>query len=307
MISKTAERAENFKKDLFYYNSARDAFRNILNECNKQEKVTLLLPGYIGISPNEGSGIFDPVIDSGIKYIFYKIDKDLSINIESLESIISSVNNKILVLLVHYFGYVDSNINRIIEICREKDAIIIEDSAHALYTDFIDHACGMYGDYVLYSLHKMLPFRSGGMLKINKKTEIKILGNRCTDNNPFEYNLYDIAVKRKANACLWNDLVMGHENAIGILRSYDNTVTPQTFPIIINNYDRNQLYFKLNEAGYGAVSLYHTMIDQIKNSDNEDAVWLSQHIINMPVHQDTDSEDIKKMAKLLISIVEEAL
>lgn len=308
MIAKTAERIENFQKSLFFYNSARDAFRNILSEYNNKEKVTLLLPGYIGISPNEGSGIFDPVIDSGIDYSFYKIDKDFSINMESFKTIISATQNNVMVLLVHYFGYVDKNIKDIIEICRKRDAVIIEDAAHALYTDYVDNACGMYGDYVLYSLHKMLPFKSGGMLKVNRrKKEINITGKKCVENNPFEYDLFDIAIKRKANASLWNDLLKGHEKSINILRPYESTITPQTFPIIIKDYDRNQLYFKLNEAGYGAVSLYHTMIDQIKNDDNANAVWLSQHIINMPVHQDAEAEEIKSMARLLISIIEKEM
>jgi dTDP-4-amino-4,6-dideoxygalactose transaminase len=165
----------------------------------------------------------------------------------------------------------------------------------------------MYGDYVLYSLHKMLPFKSGGMLKVNCSVDIRILGNKNTDENPFAYDLYGIAIRRKANAKLWNGLLKDHGNSIDVLRPYNDEETPQTFPIIIKKYDRNLLYFKLNDAGYGAVSLYHTMIDQIKNGDNENAVWLSNHIINMPVHQDTEADEIEKMAKLLISIVEEDL
>ena len=53
-----------------------------------------------------------------------------------------------------------------LKICKKNEAIIIEDAAHALYSDFVDHNCGHFGDYVLYSLHKMLPMRSGGMLKV---------------------------------------------------------------------------------------------------------------------------------------------
>lgn len=307
MISKTAELVNNYKKDIYYYNSARDAFLNILNEYNKKMKVTLLLPGYIGVSPNEGSGIFDPVLSSEIKYQFYEMNNDLTINVDEFNKLIASTDNKVIVLFVHYFGYVDKNIELLVGKCREREAIIIEDAAHALYTDYIDHACGQYGDYVLYSLHKMLPFKTGGMLKVNCNQKINITGKEHSLISPFGYDLYQIAQQRKSNARLWNELLLEHDRSIEILRPYSDKETPQTFPIVVKNYDRNQLYFKLNEAGYGAVSLYHTMIDEIKQSKNESAVWLSQHIINMPVHQDVEENEIKKMAKLLISIVESEL
>lgn len=303
MITKTAEVTENCKNNIYYYESARAAFENILSEYKKLGNVTLLLPGYIGVSPNEGSGIFDPVVSSDIDYKFYKMNKNLTINIQDFDNLVSSTTNKVLVLFVHYFGYIDDNINILVDICRRNDAIIIEDAAHALYSDFIDHSCGQIGDYVLYSLHKMLPFKNGGMLKVNYPTQINIIGKSEFLSNPFNYNLYEISKIRKRNAKLWYKLLLGNDEIIDILRPYSENVTPQTFPIVVKNFDRNQLYFQLNDAGYGAVSLYHTMIEEIKQGNNEDAVWLSKHIINMPVHQDVEQEEIREMAKLLLSIL----
>ena len=72
---------------------------------------------------------------------------------------------------------------------------------------------------------------------------------------------------------------------------------PQTLPVIVKNYDRTTLYNKMNEAGFGMVSLYHTMIDNLKDSPFEAPTVLAKKIINFPVHQDISKSDIDQMVK----------
>lgn len=304
-IEKTAKLKKNAYKKLYYFDSARDAFKELLKFYKNKEEYSLLLPGYIGISPNEGSGIYDPVVDTDISHRFYKIDENLQIDINDFEKKIQSGLERKIVLLVHYFGYPDYEITSVIKLCKKYDAIVIEDAAHALYTDFIDHKCGIYGDFVLYSLHKMLPLSQGGLLKVNNnESGFEWDDSKITRYPLFDYDLYQIAVKRKRNAKIWNELLL-EEDGVEIMRSYSDDTTPQTFPIKVKNYDRNQLYFKLNELGFGAVSLYHTMINQIKEENLEEAIYLSQHIINLPVHQDTNEQQIKEMCEALLRIIKE--
>ena len=221
-----------------------------------------------------------------------------------LKDELNNTKGKKLVLLVHYFGYPDANIDSIVKICRANSAIIIEDAAHALYTDYVDHKCGNYGDYIFYSLHKMLPFENGGALKINNSDLLDGFKLESEKSYPmFNYDLYEISKIRKHNAKIWYDLLKNHTKYLHILRPYSNDVTPQTFPIIIKRYDRNKLYFKLNEAGFGAVSLYHTMIEPIQKEEYANSIWISQHIINLPVHQDVKENQIFKMAKILLEIL----
>ncbi len=78
-------------------------------------------------------------------------------------------------------------------------------------------------------------------------------------------------------------------------------------PVVVSQYDRDALYLKLNEAGFGAVSLYHTMIDPIQKGDYKEAVWLSKHIINMPVHQDVTESQIQEMADMLFHLIGKTL
>lgn len=99
-------------------------------------------------------------------------------------------------------------------------------------------------------------------------------------------------------------MLKGHTDILSVLRPFYNHVTPQTFPIVIKKYDRDKLYFELNKAGFGAVSLYHTMIKPIQKEEYKDSVWLSKHIINMPVHQDVSENQIVEMANKLFELLE---
>lgn len=303
IIEKTAKDINSYRTPLYFFDCARAALKQILIQYKQKEEYTLFIPGYIGVSPNEGSGIFDPICEANVPYKFYPIDTKLQVDYIKFEKQLKGTQNKKIVLIVHYFGYPDSNYEKIIKICRDNSAIIIEDAAHALYSDFIDHVCGTCGDYVIYSLHKMLPFSKGGMLKVNNVNENLCFKTCSYDKYPvFNYDLKKIALRRKNNGRIWNGLLQNHES-IEILKPFQENITPQTFPIVIKKYDRDKLYFELNKAGYGAVSLYHTMIEPIKTENLKDAIWLSEHIINMPVHQDIGDEEIKQMSEKLLEII----
>lgn len=303
IIEMTALDKSNYYKPLFYYNSARNAFKDILLKHLEIEEITILLPGYIGLSAKEGSGIFDPVVETGARYKFYELDRNLCIKVDSLRKLLDSVTGRAVVLLVHYFGYPDPNISTITTICRQYNSIVIEDEAHALYSDFIDHSCGQYGDYAIYSIHKMLPYQYGGALKVLINHDIQFSPEYSEDPfHIFNYDFYGISMRRKRNAKLWTDLLSG-DSSFQILRPYSGNVTPQTFPVIIKNFDRNSLYFRLNDAGFGDVSLYHTMINPIIDGNFDDSKWVSKHITNLPVHQDVSEAKIEMMYQEIKKIV----
>ena len=271
IIEKSATDKRNSYKPIYFLESARKGERIILDELVENGGYQLLLPAYIGFSAKEGSGIYDPVLASGIEYAFYGMNKDISIDIEDL-------NSKLELYC-----------------------------AHALYTDLIDHKCGEYGDFVLYSIHKMLPYEKGGVLKVNN--EHYEYSDRCSAylkpeySNIINYDLYAISQIRKRNARLWEKLLSESDcSRIEILRQGCNNVTPQTFPVLIHDYDRTKLYFELNESWFGAVSLYHTMIEPIAK-EFKTSEWISQNIMNLPVHQDVTEENIRKMHKRMIELL----
>lgn len=304
-IEKTAKDVNNYKQDIIFYESAREGFSEVLKKVKEQiGEYTLFLPGYIGYSQNEGSGIYDPVIKNKINHVFYKMNPKLEVDINDFENKLNKASEKIMILVVHYFGYVDPNIEKIIQIAKSKNAIIIEDCAHALYTDYIDNNCGKYSDFSIYSLHKMLPYTSGGMVKINNhRIQLK---KKEKYYNLLEYDLNGISNKRKENAkIIENELI--NVKGIEILRlneKYKNQ-TPQTYPILILNKDKNIIYQILNKRGYGVVSLYHTMIKPLQSSEFENMNFIAHKILNLPVHQDANKEQILEMCKEIKEILGE--
>lgn len=165
MITKKPERKDNYNCEIYGYENARTAFEDILINL-KSLDYTILMPGFIGYSPNEGSGVFDPILKTQTKYEFYKMTEELYVDITDLERHLVENNDKKAILLIHYFGYVDPQYEDIVILCKKYNIKIIEDSAHAFYTEYCKGSIGKQADYIIYSIHKLFPFENGGMLKV---------------------------------------------------------------------------------------------------------------------------------------------
>ena len=87
MISKIACNSNNFRRKMLMCPSAREAFSYYLKSLQFTNSEFVLLPAYIGWSAHEGSGVFDPVEESGLQYLFYELDENLNINIKKLEKL----------------------------------------------------------------------------------------------------------------------------------------------------------------------------------------------------------------------------
>jgi dTDP-4-amino-4,6-dideoxygalactose transaminase len=62
----------------------------------------------------------------------------------------------------------------------------------------------------------------------------------------------------------------------------------------------------MNAAGFGVVSLYHTMIEQIAPERYPHSHAISHCILNLPVHQDASPDDMKAMIRTLALLLEES-
>ncbi|MFA5276258.1 MAG: hypothetical protein WC417_05150, partial [Candidatus Omnitrophota bacterium] len=90
---------------------------------------------------------------------------------------------------------------------------------------------------------------------------------------------------------------------VSILKKRIGRFVPQSFPVLLPDREtRDQLYFRLNKEGYGAVSLYHTLIEEIDRSFIEEH-RLSDRILNLPIHQDVTRDNLKSMADRMFRII----
>lgn len=301
IIEKIASK-NNYRRNILFFDRARDGFKRWLEEIREDEKDIVLLPAYIGWSPREGSGVFDPVRESEMRYAFYRMDDRLHVDLADLKQKLEQGNIKVFVL-IHYFGHVDPNYGKIIDLAHSYGCLILEDEAHALLTDVIDGKAGRKGDAAIYSLHKMLPVKKGGALVLNGESLYRQA--QMDAEVLFSYDLYSIAARRKANMYHLKKLLIDCEGVHPLWKNTEGTETLQTFPVIVEKADRNILYERMNNAGFGVVSLYHTLIEDISRDEFPESYNLSGKILNLPVHQDISEQQLERLVECLKKTIKE--
>jgi hypothetical protein len=196
------------------------------------ENEKILVPAYIGWSAREGSGVFDPIRKRGIQPVFYHMDRNLEIDKDDCIEKIKNSGAKVL-LIIHYFGFVDSCVKEIVGVAKEKGIVVIEDAAHGLYSDKIGGVCGRDGDYTLYSLHKMLPLSDGGVLVSNGKPLPEVKETVSYDIDGYDFKAISdtrIQIKDSCGSTQGRGI-----KGVKLLHSVlDDGIVPQTLPVVIN-------------------------------------------------------------------------
>jgi len=298
-ISKKAEDKSSFRRIFKYFPNARTGIRFVIEQFDIA-KQGILLPSYIGWSPKEGSGVFDPIKELRCKYDFYMIKNGLQIDMDDFCYKLRILKPK-AVLVIHYFGFVDKNISKISSLCRANRVLLIEDQAHSMLSDLIGGISGMYGDISIYSLHKILPLKKGGVVVM------KPIYDNARESSYFRFFQYNLSAISKRRVENWNYIlnILKNSNNHNISPLFNNLrpgTVPQSFPVLINKGDRDNIYFELNAEGYGVTSLYHTLIEEIDKREFPEAYEVSKRILNLPVHQNANIKCIRNMMKRLQSL-----
>jgi dTDP-4-amino-4,6-dideoxygalactose transaminase len=300
-IPKTAQMQARFRRSAFGFRSARDGFHALLLAYGVTVGDGVLLPSFIGWSAREGSGVYDPVTSIGADAVFYRMDENLLIDAEDVQRKIRERRPRVFVL-IHYFGYPDPNAAVLAAYARKHGVLVLEDEAHAMLFDVVGGVCGRAGDAVAFSLHKILPFCNGGVLLLNQSIcdDVRVqmeASRQLSDLLPFwEYDLHSIASVRRRNAeQLITALAVLADRVKPLFPSLPPGIVPQTLPVIVQRKNRDQLYFEMNAAGFGVVSLYHTLIDRVNAQEFPESHALASRIMNLPVHQDAEPEQLTAM------------
>jgi dTDP-4-amino-4,6-dideoxygalactose transaminase len=308
LVEKKPKIKERYFRYMEFFENARSAFKAILLRLGLPDNYKILIPSYIGWSPNEGSGVFDPISELGASYSLYRINSELHVDIDDLKSKLNTLKPAIL-LLIHYFGWPDPKIKDIVKIANQNGCLIIEDEAHALFSDLMGNSCGRYGLASIFSLHKMLPLESGGLMAVNINCSFadKLITrnqDKSVLNSLFQYDLAAISEKRIENYYYLRYQLSQYKDFINILRpELPKGVIPQSFPVLLKRGQRDVIYMKMNEAGYGLVSLYHTLIKEIDSELFCESYFVSKKIINIPLHQDIEINQLERMVCHLIHLI----
>lgn len=297
-IAKSAVSISNAYKPVLFYNSAREGMRDLLANVPGAGG-GVLLPGFIGWSPREGSGVFDPVREADIPYGFYALNDDLSVNIDDLRHRLNAGTFDVLVV-IHYFGRTEPHLERIRQLADEWGVLLVEDLAHGFFTACRGGKAGRYGDANLFSLHKQFPLVDGGLVSYANPSLVSDQVGTRPDlaSSVLSYDWHAISESRRqtfaALTSMLSDLSGLDRDFRLIWPALDDHDVPQSLPVYVVGEERNGIYERMNAEGYGMVSLYHTLIPQLAGSFPA-LVDLSRHIINFPVHQDVDPAQLAAM------------
>lgn len=307
MIEKDSSDHTRFRRNQIYTKSARTGFLHLLEWLGIERPEVILLPSYIGISVREGSGVLDPVCESGIDYDFYRVNEDLSAEIGDLELKIQSKNVK-AIFVIHYFGIVQSDMKYIRNLCNDNSIILIEDCAHCMPCSYERNDIGLTGNFSLFSIHKVLPVKDGGILRINSSAILPpICGKNKITNESLE--LYstacfeDICAIRIRNYQKLSKYLSSIKGIARLCPEIDRETVPFNFPILIKEKARFDIYNLLRERGVEAIALYYKLVPEIGIEDYPVSHEISTRILNLPIHQEIGDPELITIAETLEDVV----
>jgi hypothetical protein len=151
-----------YMDELLFTKNGRGALGIAGQVLKDPEHNVILIPAY------HCPALVEPFLSLGYKIGFYPVKNDLSVDLETLESMLDN-EGATHIVVIRYFGF-NQNVNAAIDLIASKNVHIIEDCAHALFS-FVDsaRATDRKVSASICSINKILPSLSGGALKLHKK------------------------------------------------------------------------------------------------------------------------------------------
>ena len=207
----------------------------------------------IFLQSNTMYGVRTMSITSGLELCGY-VECDLEYLMPSYNQVVDFVSrldkpSECVFLLTHIGGWVNPDIEKISEFCRDQGISLIEDCAHSLGSTLGGKHTGLFGDAGVYSLYatKAVPAGEGGLIVTNSK-EIYESINQFSIYDRFDQVL-DVGINNRMSEI--NALL-----AFSVLNSIDD--------IIENKYEIAKRYMEACES-YGWNYLHPTAVGQRSN------------------------------------------
>lgn len=305
-------------------NSGTAAIQAALYALNIKRGDEVLIPSFTFVATANA------VVSTGAKPVFVDILKEnYTIDPDDIEKKITQKTRAMIP--VHLYGNV-AFVDRISEIAKKYNLMIIEDSAQSLGSTFKGKHTGTFFDLGCYSMYptKVMTAGEGGFIVTNnKKLRDKLLMIRNHgmfygyDTKIFGLNLRlpeisaaiaSIQIKklpkflelRKKNASLLSQLISNLNITIPITRKYEKV---NWYLYTISTKKRDNILKKLNQKGIGATAYYRIPVH--KTPYYKQKIWLpitkwaASKVLSLPIHPKVTSKNIKFIAKSLHKILNE--
>ena len=142
-------------RHLIHVSSGRSAIALALEETGVATGDEVLVPAF------HCESMVSPVTWRGAAPVFYRVRSNTEIDLEDLASKINSRTK--VIIAAHYFGFIQ-NLQPVVDLCREKNLMLVEDCAHAFFGSRNGKSVGSWGDFAIASSMKFFPVYDGGIL-----------------------------------------------------------------------------------------------------------------------------------------------
>lgn len=161
-----------YGKDATLFELGRSAIWQAIRLLRLEKTDKILVPSYhCGVD-------IDAIVKAGVLIEYFKVDKNLVADIHDIQKRIQ--NDVKAIFIIHYFGF-PQPVDYLRNLCNEKNIILIEDCAHALFSKYCNTSLGMFGDLSVFSQRKTLPIFDGGALLINNPRLFRTISTRQTN------------------------------------------------------------------------------------------------------------------------------
>jgi hypothetical protein len=138
--------------------TGRSALFHLTGRLPDSSARVVFLPSYVA------EGVIQPFVKAGFEIRLYKLQPDLSPNVEDVAELLKEAKGTVLFVLVHYFGFPARSPSLCAAFAKFRP-IIVEDFAHALFSKLPDGTpLSEDAELSLFSLNKFLPVIDGALL-----------------------------------------------------------------------------------------------------------------------------------------------
>src|SRR5215475_7022015 len=150
--------------DARYFYRARNAIYYLfLALTERRRRVTVLMPDY-----NSGNEV-RAIRSAGASIVYCPVGRDMRMNPDEVERL-CDIHHPDVLYVIHYAGW-PQPISTLVDLCRRREMLVIEDCALALLSETVGRPLGSFGDWSIFCLYKTLPLPNGAILVQNTDRE----------------------------------------------------------------------------------------------------------------------------------------
>jgi len=128
-------------KNIYFLNSGRSALFVFLKSLQLKAQDEIIMQSFTC------NAVANPIIWAGARPVYVDIDETFNIDLKSLQKNINQ--NTKAIIIQNTFG-IPAQIERIVELAKKNNILVIEDCAHALGATYKGQKVGTFGDIAFF-------------------------------------------------------------------------------------------------------------------------------------------------------------